>query len=68
MFGIFQTHGLSLCLFICDIMCRRDGTVKPFLGGVATEIITENVGYKLVVENNLVIFLQYESISISIPL
>ena len=43
-------------MFTC-VLCSRDGIIKPYLRGNATEVIIENVGYKLVVGDNLAIFL-----------
>ena len=40
-------------MFTYDVVCCRDGTIKPYLRGDATEVIIENVGYKLVVDDNL---------------
>ena len=44
-------------MFIYDVVCCRDGIIKPYLRGDATEVIIENGGYKLVVDDNLAIFL-----------
>ena len=44
-------------MFIYDIVCCRDGIIKTYLIGGVAEIIIQNLGYKLVVDNNLAIFL-----------
>ena len=45
-------------MFSYDVVCCRDGMFTPYLRGDATEVIIEYVGYKLVVDDNLVIFLK----------
>ena len=44
-------------MFIHDVVCCRDVVIKPYFRGDVREIIIENVGYKLVVDDNLAIFL-----------
>ena len=46
-----------ISMFIYDVMCRRDGIIKAYFRGDITEIIIKNVGYKFVVDDNLIIFL-----------
>ena len=55
-------------MFAYDVVCCRDGIIKPYLKCDATKVIIENVGYKLVVDDNLAIFLLHECIFISMPL
>ena len=38
-------------MFTYDVVCCRDGIIKPYLRGDATEVIIEDVGYKLVVDD-----------------
>ena len=54
-------------MFIDDVLCRRDGTIKPYFGGYITETIIKIVGYKFVVDDNLVIILQHEIVSTPTP-
>ena len=44
-------------MFNYDVVCCRGGIIKSYLRGDATEVIIENAGYKLVVGDNLAIFL-----------
>ena len=55
MFRLFLKHSDDLFMFTYDVCC--DGTIKPYLRGDVTEIIIKNVGYKLVCDDNLSIFL-----------
>ena len=63
----YSLNTRMIFMFNYDVVCCRGGIIKPYLRGDVTEIIIENDGYKLVVDDNLVIFLWHEIISISLP-
>ena len=53
----FFLNTRMIFMFTYDVVNCHDGIIKPYLRGDVTEIIIENVDYKLVVDGNLAIFL-----------